>query len=552
MKQLVIGKKAREDAVEALNEIAEFVGSTLGPAGLPVIYDSPSSHGGDSFPKTTKDGVTTISWMKFEEPIKHAVHYFAKQAANHSVLESGDGTSSTIVLASSLAKAITEENSSTPQAYARTVEKHINNCIQWIKDNAVAGKELASKVAYTSCNGDQEIVDCVMTAIDKTSRYGSILVEKNVGSKTRYEVQFQDGYNAGRGYNYHPTLAQSVSDKPTENAPFTMQHPYLFLYNGEINNIEQLNRTVVDLSQTIGNSYNLLVFAYDVDESVCNKLVEINRRYHPSNPDANGSNIKIFISKIKQTAEINSGLQILQDISAISGGKIYDGATYNSAKMIELGRVKSATVSMYKTVIHGRNENHTIPERAQQNLNAIENARSDLDKEVIRTRNAELTDGLVTIVVGAGHFAAVQERADRVDDAIKAAQAAIRGGVVPGSGITYIKAAEACNLPNNLKKALGSINNKVFENLGSHPKKEQYDIVNSSFENAFSIDSLGGINVGNFAELGICDAAETAMSVLKNATQLAILCSTTNGYSLTADLRKIEEYKNIKSMMSGN
>jgi len=549
MKQLVVGKKAREQAVEALNEIAAAVGSTLGPAGLPVIFDRPGAYG-DTQPSTTKDGVTTISWMKFEEPIKHAVHYFAKQAANHSVLESGDGTTSTVVMAAAIANAIAEKDSSTPQAYSRTVEKHVNNCINWIKSNALSDKELARSVAYTSCNADGEIVDAVMDSISKTSRYGTILVEKNVGAKKRYDVQYQNGYNAGRGYNFHNGLAQSVSDKPYENAPFTMQHPYVFLYNGEINNLNQLSPAIESLSAATNNRFNLIVFAYDVDDSICNKLVEINRTYDPTNVDKKGANIKIFVSKIRQTAEVQSGLQILQDIAAVTAGTLYDGGNYGSANLSGLGRVPSVTVSVYKTVINGRNEDHWVPERAKQNFNAIENARSELDKDVIRTRNAELTEGLVTIVVGDGHAAAVQERADRVDDAIKAAQAALRGGVVPGSGITYIKAAIACQLPPNLIKALSAVNTKVFENFGKYPSGEEMNQALGSFENTFLVNQEGDIKVGDFKDLGIVDAAETVCSVLKNATELAILCSTTNCYSLTADLSKMEDMRNMKNLFS--
>lgn len=549
MKQLVVGKKARQQAVQALNEIAEAVGSTLGPAGLPVIFDRPGPHG-DTQPTTTKDGVTTISWMRFDEPIKHAVHYFAKQASNHSVLESGDGTTSTIVLASAIASAIEQENSSTPQAYARKVESHIKDCIQWVRNKTVIDPALARAVAYTSCNGDSEIVDCVMDAISKTSRYGTILVEKNVGSKKRYDVQYQNGYNAGRGYNYHSALAQSVSDKPTENSPFTLQHPYVYLYNGEINNLNQISSAVESLCAATDNKFNLIVFAYDVDDSVCNKLVEINRTYDPANHAKNGANIKIFISKIRQTAEVQSGLQILQDIASVTAANIYDGGNYGSAHIGGLGRVPSVTVSLYKTIINGRNEEHWIPKRAEQNFNAIENARSELDKDVIKTRNAELTEGLVTIVVGDGHAAAVQERADRVDDAIKAAQAALRGGVVPGAGVTYVKAAMSCSLPDKLVTALAAINNKVFENYGHYPDDQEKAKVLTSFENTFAISHNGSVSVGSFKDLGIVDAADTVCSVLKNATELAILCATTNCYSLTADLRKIEEMRQLKSMIS--
>jgi chaperonin GroEL len=534
MKQLVVGKQARDMAVDALCEIAEAVGSTLGPAGLPVIFDKPNQMG-EMQPTVTKDGVTTISWMQFTDPIKHAVHYFAKQAANHSVLESGDGTSSTVILSSYIAKAIKERDAAAPQAYARQVERHIESCINYIRENAVKDPEAVAMVAKTSANGDMEIVKSVMEALDKTSVHGTILVEKNVAAKERYKVELQDGYNAGRGYNHHPTLAMSCSDKVNENLPFQMEKPYVFLYNGEIHSLEQLNAAVTDLGIKTNNRFTLLVFAYDVAESVCNELIPVNRKY--------AGKVSIFVSKVRQTAEFNSGMQILMDIAAITNAEIFDGASYSRAKVENLGTCNHAAVHPYKTVLHGRNKNHSIPKRAQQNLNAMEASRSSFDKDVISARNAELTEGLVTIVVGAGHAAAVQERADRVDDAIKAAQAARRGGIVPGCGVMYQQAALACGLPENLVQALSAVTNKVFENLGieAPPRKEN---------ETYAVQEDGSVKVGDYKDLQVCDAAETCTSVLRNACELAIMCSTTACFSLTADLQKMDELRKLKSLIS--
>ena len=534
MKQLVVGKQARDMAVDSLQEIAEAVGSTLGPAGLPVIFDKPNQMG-ELQPTQTKDGVTTISWMSFTDPIKHAVHYFAKQAANHSVLESGDGTTSTIVLSAAIAKTIKEKNAAAPQAYARYVQQQVDKCIEYIRENAVKDPDAVAMVAKTSSNGDMEIVNCVMDALDKTSVHGTILVEKNVGTKERYKVELQDGYNAGRGYNHHPTLAMSCSDKPGENLPFQMEKAHIFLYNGEIHSLEQLNAAVTDLGMKTNNRFNLLVFAYDVAESVCNELIPINRKF--------SGKVSIFVSKVRQTAEFNSGMQILMDIAAITNAEIFDGASYGRAKTEDLGTCSYAVVHPYKTVLHGRSSKHFILKRAQQNINAMEAARSAFDKDVIAARNAELTEGLVTIVVGGGHAAAVQERADRVDDAIKAAQAARRGGIVPGCGVMYQQAALACGLPENLVKALSAVTDKVFENLGTEapPRKEN---------ETYAVQEDGSVKVGHYQDLHVCDAAETCMSVLKNACELATLCSTTACFSLTADLQKIEELRKLKSLIT--
>ena len=67
-KCLIIGDKARQDAVSALSTIAQAIGSTLGPAGLPAILDKASIYG-DLFPVVSKDGLTLLSNLDFVDPV---------------------------------------------------------------------------------------------------------------------------------------------------------------------------------------------------------------------------------------------------------------------------------------------------------------------------------------------------------------------------------------------------------------------------------------------------------------------------------------------------
>jgi len=67
---------------------------------------------------------------------------------------------------------------------------------------------------------------------------------------------------------------------------------------------------------------------------------------------------------------------------------------------------------------------------------------SDFDKDRHRKRIAQLTGGMVILRVGGVTEAALKERRARVEDALGAVQAALKGGVVPGGGIAYLLVAE--------------------------------------------------------------------------------------------------------------
>jgi chaperonin GroEL len=542
-KTFLVGEKARKEAVDALSAIAEAVGTTLGPSGLPAILDKHSSFGG-SVPVVTKDGVTTLQAMEFLDPIQNAVLSFAKNAANHAVLESGDGTTSSVVMAAAIAKAVLSESSKAPQAYAREIQSEINKCIQYVRANAIKSPDLARSVALTSCNGDVEIADAVMEAIDKVSAYGSILIEKNMLSKERYTIDRQEGYEGGRGYRWHPTLARSVNHISTGNAPFDIQKPYVFLYNGELHDVSQLSSTVAALSAHCGaKGFNLVCFAYDIWEDLGHKLIELNARY---------PNVKIFANKTKMSAEYGGGLQVLLDIAAITGATILDGGNYATATIEQLGSCGSIEVTPCKTVLKGRSPNNTIKERIVENLNGIEWARTDVDKDIIAARNAELSEGLVRIIVGGGHVANIQERADRVDDAVKAAQAALRSGVVPGCGVSYIVAAANSTTNKHVQQAATCVFSHIFKNHGTDTTlmlQEFLELASKKENQTCKIDELGEIHTGDFRELGVCDAAETVCAVLHHGSELGLLCATTGFATLTTNLDKLQDIELIRKVM---
>lgn len=519
MKQLLIGSGARKNAVEALATIAEAVGSTLGPQGRPFVFER---LGADQRykPTVSKDGLTALNSLEFSDPIYNAVHYFAQQAAAHSVLASGDGTTSTVVLAAAVAQAISEAGHSIPQAFARQIRQEASNAIDAIKQEADSSPECSRMVALTSANGDEELADQAIAAIKLSSAFGTILVEKAPGSRQRYKIVKSDGYVGGKGYNYNNVFASSCSTLAAENSPFEWDNSRVCVLNGHLYVPEILDAILAAFNKDINENgtKKLVIFAYEVADEILNKLIVFNRKMA-------AFDIAVYVAKPRVTAEINSGLQIWRDICAYTASTMLDGGNYKAVEPSMFGTVGKLRVTPTQTLLLGRSENHWVDQRVQQNKNIIDAAESQFDKEITTIRNSELAEGLVKVEVGGGLLPDIQERADRFDDAAKAAQACMRSGALPGCGASYIRSGELAGASKELSQALSTVHRKIMENYGAVPL--------SSFGSGETC-RIGddGCKTGNFREIGVVDAAETVCAVIRNGVELGILVATLGGYSL--------------------
>ena len=522
-RDFAIGVEAQDILCLGLEHISAAIGSTMGPGGRPFGFDK---FGTDMRLTSTfsKDGLTVLKALSFDLPSWQAVLQYCKQAASHSVLASGDGTTSTIVLANAVAKAVRKCENKYPQAFARLLEADAALAIEAIKLEAIKGDEVTRKVALTSTNGDEELTDIVLEAIKVSSAFGTILVEKNPASKQRYKIVRQDGYSNCGGYNYNATFALSASQNAASSKAIDWEEPMILLFNGSLMLVSQLEPILKAWNDNLskGKVGNLLIVCYDVADEVTNKLMVINRQFAKQGAAA-------FIIKPRLTTEVNSGLQIMRDLASYCGiqdDRIVDGGNYKDLSSAFFGTCKGVKITQNGTMFLGRANNHYVEDRVLQNKSIIDEARSDFDRHMTGIRNAELAEGLVKVEVGGGHLPDLQERADRFDDASKAAQACMKNGALPGAGCSYIRAALMGGVHPALADALRSIHDTVLMNFGMDSNK---DFVPQKGK-ALSIGNTGVV-YGDASELNVLDACDTVCAVIRNGVSLGVKVATIGGYS---------------------
>ena len=100
VKELAFGDYAKSQLLTGVEKLTNAVGSTLGAGGKCVILEDNNGK-----PIVTKDGVTVANSITLRNPIENIGATLLKQAAQQTVKEAGDGTTTATILA----KAILDE-----------------------------------------------------------------------------------------------------------------------------------------------------------------------------------------------------------------------------------------------------------------------------------------------------------------------------------------------------------------------------------------------------------------------------------------------------------
>ena len=148
---------------------------------------------------------------------------------------------------------------------------------------------------------------------------------------------------------------------------------------------------------------------------------------------------------------------------------------------------------------------------------------------------AKLAGGVAVIKVGAGSEVEMKEKKARVEDALHSTRAAVEEGIVPGGGVTLIRAIAALDKVdaineeqkagvNILRRAMEAPLRQIVTNAGG----EASVVVNKIMEG----EGAYGYNAsteafGDMLEMGILDPAKVTRSALQAAASVASLIITT-------------------------
>ena len=154
VKDLAFGDSARSQVLAGVNKLTTAVSSTLGASGKCVILEDQNGR-----PVITKDGVTVANSITLREPLENIGATLIKQAAQRTVKDAGDGTTTATVLA----QAILEEFDKHEETDSlRNIKDGINSGVEKVvkylekKRKNISGKKIY-QVATISANNDKHL-----------------------------------------------------------------------------------------------------------------------------------------------------------------------------------------------------------------------------------------------------------------------------------------------------------------------------------------------------------------------------------------------------------
>ena len=415
---------ARDQLKKGVDELANAVKVTLGPKGRNVIIEK--KYGA---PHITKDGVSVAKEIELEDSIQNLGAQLVKEVASKTGDDAGDGTTTATVLAQAIVgvglKNVTA--GANPMDLKRGIDKAVAKVVESIKAQAQEvgdNYDKIEQVATISANNDAVIGKLIADAMKKVSKDGVITIEEAKGTDTTIEVV--EGMQFDRGY-ISPYFVTN-----TEKMEVEMEKPFILIHDKKISNLKEL---LPVLEPAVQSGRPLLIIAEDVDSEALTTLV------------VNRLRAQLKICAVKAPGFGDRRKEMLEDIAVLTGGIVISeekGIKLESTTIEMLGTAERITVSKDNTVIvNGAGARENIMARVAQIKSQIAATSSDYDREKLQERLAKLAGGVAVLYVGAASEVEMKEKKDRVDDALSATRAAIEEGIVPGGGVTYIRAISA-------------------------------------------------------------------------------------------------------------
>lgn len=519
---MIEGIKYKEEArtllKEGIDTLVDAVKVTLGPKGKNVIISE------NGVPHITKDGVTVAKSIHLKDPYMSLGAELIKQAASKTVSEVGDSTTTCCILAQSIInqglKAIGEGHN--PIEVKSGIDKAVQYITQHLEHNSIpietSHEEAIENIAIISANNDVKIGEDIAQVFMQIGLEGIVRVEGSEYNST--EIEIVKGMKIDRGF-----VSPVFINTPTKGT-VEYDNPIIHIVNGKIAYMGDIKAI---LEKAANSNRPIVIIAEDYDSLVL------------SNLSLNNSKGIVKVCPIKSPGFGDRKQELLEDITILTRTEesIIGTKGYNSTTSY-IHSAKKVIIDVDSTlIIGGHGVDSEINTRVEMLKESMVNSKSNADRDNYKKRIANLIGGIAAIYVGASTEVEMLELKDRYDDAICAVQAAIKGGISVGGGVSYIDSYIYLNNLDSVDMNMSSEElvgfNLLHESILEVPKQLLYN-AGKDFkqESPKYFESLEGIGYNaktdkweNLLDAGVIDPTNSLISALQNAASVASMFLTT-------------------------
>lgn len=514
-KDIRFGPDVRAAMLQGVDVLADAVAVTMGPKGRNVILEQ--SWGA---PKITKDGVTVAKGIELKDRFQNIGAKLVQDVANNTNEEAGDGTTTATVLARAIAREGFERISkgANPIEIRKGVMLAVERVVEELRkfSKPVTTPEEIAQVATISANGDKAVGDLISDAMKRVGRDGVITVKD--GKTLNDELEVIEGMKFDRGY-ISPYFINT-----SKGAKVEFQDALLLLSEKKISSVQSI---IPALELANAQRRPLVIIAEDVDGEALSTLV------------LNRLKVGLQVAAVKAPGFGDNRKATLQDMAVATGGLVF-GDEANLVKLEDvqagdLGQAGEVVITKDDTlVLKGKGKKEDVDRRVAQIRDEIELSNSEYEKEKLGERLARLASGVAVLRVGGSSEVEVNEKKDRVNDALNATRAAVEEGIVPGGGTALLRclpALESLGADNEdqrtgvgiVRKALKQPCMQIAQNAGVDAAVVVQKVVEGQAD--FGYDAMRNEYV-NMIDAGIIDPTKVVRTALLDASGVASLLTT--------------------------
>ncbi len=511
---ILLGKDAQSKILSGANKLADLVVSTLSPRGANVAYVRLDPYNNPYDYWSIHDGVKIAKEVNLEDEAENIAAQILKEAAQKTVDSVGDGTTLTICLSQAILNQAYQYIGSgiNPMSLRVGLEKGLVKLQKELQRQAIPVKNVGEAVMVATISAqDPELGKLVGECIYDMGIDGVVTVEESRSGHTY--IDHQDGMQLENGY-----LNDWFVTNPLRMEA-VVENPYLLITDKELNQladmtdlfneIHDVGRPLVIISPSIGGEA--------VDLLVRNKMSGM----LPNLP-------------IKAPSFGDNQKAVLADIAALTGARFISadaGYRFKDIMLEDLGQARIVSATNKKSVIiGGKGDAKEVTQRRKVIEKMLKDETDDFTIIKLKERLGKLTNGISVVYAGGSTLIEMKERFERLDDAVHATRTAMKGGIIPGGEIIFLRIREILNdtqAERILYEALEQPFNKIVTNAGQDAgeircelkKWKQpnigYDVVRLQFRDMIAA--------------GIVDPLLVADNALKNAVSVAIALLTTQG-----------------------
>lgn len=494
-------QQVKEAILSGLKRLKDAVAPTLGPLGKLVLLDRLTM-----FPQATKDGATVAREIESEDKLEDLAIRVCREISMRTEEEAGDGTTTSIILAEALVRKGFEligNGNIHYHHFKRQLERSLKIVLESLEHHSkkhLSDADIKSIIRVSS-NYDEDLVNLISKAIEKTNRHGALLIEEARGLETSVDIVQGFSYDKGPLSPYFYTNPQKELTEYADSA--------VLMIKGRLDVSEKLIKV---LGYCGANNLPLLVVADEISPEALTMLV-INKVQ---------GGLKFVATQLPYHGDRH--WSIFDDLAAVTGGQILDSHSLSLLEPESLGRAKRIVLSKKRTVVVAHEDRdiyieqqcQLIGERGQKETSSFMLAH-------LKERLGRLRGGVAVLRIGAPTELEMREKKDRAADAYLAARSAIESGSSIGGGYSYYREHLDITRHNMVPgdEALGKALIAPLEQLR----------INAGMDERFLIELASKGKVFNMrtslsekiSETEVLDSTKVLMSALENAVSIATI-----------------------------